>query len=308
VSDAAWGRLPIAAATLVCMLGGVGGAAGGEPPADERCTLAAGSSHTVVRVADAETIVVDDGSEVRLIGALAARVPSPGAPAPGTTDWPSESQARAALERLLQGRNVELKFGARRGDRYGRLLAHVFVSDGSDKVWVQGYLLAQGFARAYALAGNAACLTEMLEKEREAREGVRGIWGVAAYRVLEATEIGELLRRRNSFEIVEGVVRDVAVTGGRAYVNFGSDWRRDFTAVVPPRLLRGSPETVIRLKALIGKRVRVRGWIERRNGPSVELAALGEIEEIGAGGSGPRGPENAKRPVVAQPGAPDLKD
>jgi endonuclease YncB( thermonuclease family) len=303
VSEAAWRRLPIAAATLVCMLGSVGGVAGGEPPADERCTLAAGSSHTVVRVADAETIVVDDGSEVRLIGALAPRAPSL-----GTTDWPPESQARAALERLLQGRNVELKFGARRGDRYGRLLAHVFVSDGSDKVWAQGYLLAQGFARAYALAGNAACLTEMLEKEREAREGVRGIWGVAAYRVLEATEIGELLRRRNSFEIVEGVVRDVAVTGGRAYVNFGSDWRRDFTAVVPPRFLRGSPETVIRLKALIGKRVRVRGWIERRNGPSVELAALGEIEEIGAGGSGPRGPENAKRPVVAQPGAPDLKD
>jgi hypothetical protein len=140
----------------------------------------------------------------------------------------------------------------------------------------------------------------MLELEREAREQGRGIWAVAAYRVLEATEVGELLRRRNRLEVVEGVVRDVAFTGGRVYVNFGADWRRDFTAVVPPRLVRGSPETVLRLKALAGKRVRVRGWIERRNGPSVEIAALGEIEVEGASKA-----ENEKRPVVAQPGAPD---
>ena len=52
----------------------------------------------------------------------------------------------------------------------------------------------------------------------------------------------ELLRRRSRLEVVEGIVRDVAFKGGRAYVNFGSDRRRDFTAVVPPRLVRGSPE------------------------------------------------------------------
>jgi endonuclease YncB( thermonuclease family) len=290
----------ITTAMLACLLSSACVAAADEPPAEERCALEAGATHTVVSVADAETIVVDDGSEVRLIGALAPRSPSP-----GIADWPRERAAREALERLLVGRNVELKFAGRRSDRYGRLLAHAFVSDGSDAVWVQGYLLAHGLARAYALAGNAACLAEMLEKEREAREQARGLWGVAAYRVLEADEIRELLRRRNRFEIVEGVVGDVAFTGGRAYVNFGADWRRDFTAVVPPRLMRGSPGSVARLKALAGKRVRVRGWVERRNGPSVEIAALGDIEVAGSDGSEPGRPENAKRPVVARPGAPD---
>jgi endonuclease YncB( thermonuclease family) len=292
--------LPVIMAPLACLLSGAPVAAAGEPPAEERCALEPGPSHTVARIVDAETIVVDDGSEVRLIGALAPRSPST-----GSADWPPERAAREALERLLLGRNVELKFAGRRSDRYGRRLAHVFAADGSEKVWVQGHLLSQGLVRVYALAGNTACLAEMLELEREAREKGRGVWAVAAYRVLAATELGELLRRSNRLEVVEGIVSDVAFTGGRVYVNFGADWRRDFTAVVAPRLVRGSPETVSRLKALAGKRVRVRGWIDRRNGPSVEIAALGEIEEIGSGGSESSGPENEKRPVGGQPGAPD---
>jgi micrococcal nuclease len=230
--------LPIVMALLACACSRSALAAADEPPADEHCALEAGSSHTVACIVDAETIVVDDGSEVRLIGALAPRSPTA-----GSTDWPPEHAAREALERLLLGRNVEIKLAGRRSDCYGRRLAHVFAVDGSEKVWVQGHLLSRGLVRVYALVGNTACLSEMLELERKAREEGHGIWAVAAYRVLEATEVGELLRRRNRLEVVEGVVRDVAFTGGRVYLNFGADWRRDFTAVVPPRLVRGSPET-----------------------------------------------------------------
>jgi endonuclease YncB( thermonuclease family) len=283
--------LPVVMALLACAWNG---AAADEPLAAERCQLESQASYTVARVADAETIVLDDGSEVRLIGALAPRSPDQGA-----ADWPPERAAREALERLLLGRNVELKLAGRQSDRYGRRMAHVFVMSDSEKTWVQGYLLSQGLARAYALDGNSACLSAMLAVERDAREGARGIWGMAAYRVLEATEVRELLRRRNRFEVVEGIVRDVAVTGGRAYLNFGPDWRRDFTAVVPPRLLTGSPETAVRLKALLGKRARVRGWIERRNGPSVEIAAIGEIEVLE-----PRDPAKEERPVAGDTGAP----
>lgn len=244
---------------------------------DGACKLEPGPSHTVARVADGETIVLDSGAEVRLVGTLAPRAPSP-----GSGDWPPERQAREALERLLIGKNVELKFAGRRSDRYGRHLAHVFVTEtGGDPVWVQGHLLEQGLARAYALPGNTGCISEMLTKESEGHLHARGIWKLAAYRVIEATEIRELLARRNRFELVEGVVRDVALKGGRGYVNFGSDWRSDFTAVVPPKLMRDASEAATQLRALIGKRVRVRGWIERRNGPSVEIAALGEIEVVG---------------------------
>ena len=268
---------------------------GAEPALDDHCALLPGPSHTVVRVLDAETIALDDGSEVRLIGALAPRPPRN---SPGASAWPPERLAREALEGLLLGRTVELKFAGRRTDRYGRALAHVFVDRAGEKVWVQGHLLSQGLARAYALPGNTACLKDMLAHERTAREAGLGLWASAAYAVREANEVGELLKRRNRFEIVEGDVVDVAEVGGRVYLNFGIDWRRDFTAAVAERLVRASSGGVLELKSLIGKRVRVRGWIERRNGPLLDLADLALIEVIG--NPGPTSPGRSFEPSTPQ--------
>ena len=77
----------------------------------------------------------------------------------------------------------------------------------------------------------------------------------------------ELLRRRNSYEIVAGTAVKVAVTKARTYINFGADWRNDFTAGIEARVLRANPEWAKTLAALEGKRVEVRGWIQYRNGP-----------------------------------------
>ena len=118
----------------------------------------------------------------------------------------------------------------------------------------------------------------MLAIEAEARAARRGLWGDGTFRIADARDTDALLARRLSFEIVEGEVANVAEVGGRVYVNFGSDWRRDFTATVPRRLIADKPEAVARLKALGGTRVRVRGWIEKRNGPMIEISDLAEIE------------------------------
>jgi hypothetical protein len=77
-------------------------------------------------------------------------------------------------------------------------------------------------------------------------------------------------------------VQKVASSGGRTYLNFGADWKRDFTATVPPGLMRAKPEAQKLLQALEGRSVRVRGWIERRNGPLIELSSLDEIEVLDA--------------------------
>jgi hypothetical protein len=266
-------------------------------------------------------MVLDDGSEVRLIGALAPRAPAGSA---GPSAWPPEQAARRALEDLVLGRTVELAFGGRHTDRYGRRLAHAFVERDGKRIWVQGYLLSHGHARAYALPESTACLDEMLAHERVAREGGTGLWAGGAYRIRQAASTGELLARRNSFEIVEGRVANVAEVGRRTYVNFGANWREDFTAVVSAPLGRSSPETRSWLKGLAGQRVRVRGWIERRNGPMIEVADLAQIEVVSgddprdpappaAGASGELrqpavrpAPDAKRRPAVVRPGAVDL--
>ena len=68
--------------------------------------------------------------------------------------------------------------------------------------------------------------------------------------------------------------------GGRIYLDFGSDWRSDFTVVVPPRLAGKTPEDIAKILSLRGARVRVRGWIERRYGPAIEVRDLAEIERL----------------------------
>ena len=268
---------------------GTGGALAADvgPAASPSCTLEHGPRFAAVRVVDAETIELDDRSEVRLIGALAPRPPAGAA----TGAWPLEREAVTELERLVAGRAVELGYAGRRTDRYGRRLAHVFVEDGGERTWVQGHLLSQGLARAYALPGSAACLEEMLARERDARNAGKGLWASPAYAVRDAARTDLLLARRGRFEIVEGRVAAAADVRERLYLNFGADRRSDFTVAVPMALIRDEPEAMSRLKALAGKRIRVRGWIERRNGPFIAISALAEIEVLDEGAQDSASPQ-----------------
>lgn len=239
------------------------------------CTLEAGPRRAVVRVIDAETVTLDDTTEVRLVGALAPRAPDSRV---AGDDWLPEREARAALAALVQGRTVELAFAGRRSDRYGRVLAHLFVEAGGHRIWVQGEMLAQGHARAYGLPQNSTCLDAMLAREAEARTAGRGLWSNAAYAARFSSDGRQLRQLRDTYQLVEG--RIVRASQGRThvYLNFGADWRRDFTAgVALDRSRRGWAADLLQLE---GRRVRVRGWIEWQNGPYIAINDPAQIEVL----------------------------
>ena len=151
--------------------------------------LEPGPERTVTRILDGETVALDDGTELRLIGALAPRAIDAGAE-PGM--WPAEIAAAEELRALLVGKSVELAYGGERSDRYGRIQAHAYVREGDGRRWVQGHLLEQGLARAYVVAGNRACADALLAAERGAREARRGLWADAAYQVTSADKPTQL--------------------------------------------------------------------------------------------------------------------
>lgn len=245
--------------------------------ASERCAPKVGDRHEVVRVVDGDTLVIDDGREVRLMGALAPK----GDPAAGAgPDWPPAREAARALEALVAGQTIALRYEGRRQDRYGRVLAQVYVEEGGEPVWVQRRLVDSGQARAYALPGNSACLDELMVAEAAARHAESGIWARETFRVRNASEVAALLRLTGRFAIVEGRVAKVARTKATTYINFDTDWRRDFTASLATAIVDKSDGGAERASALEGKEIRVRGWIERRNGPMIVLGSLGEIEVI----------------------------
>ncbi|MCC7254072.1 thermonuclease family protein [Hyphomicrobium sp.] len=251
-------------------------------PVADACAPEAGSSHGVLKVIDGETLLLDDGQEVRLIGALA---PKPDVPSQDAADWPPAREARQALDTLVAGRSVQLRYEVRRRDRYGRMLAQVHVTrrddaSADDAVWLQERLIRDGHARAYALPGNAGCIGALMAAEAAARAARRGLWRRDAYRVRDADDVGALLKLAGRFAIVEGRVAEVTRAQRTTYVNFGADWRRDFTASLANTIVDRSDGGAARMSGLKGKTIRVRGWIERRNGPMIALSAPDEIEVL----------------------------
>ncbi len=259
-------------------------------------------------IVDAQTLELDDGSQVRLAGIVA---PIPPAFLTADAVWPPEAQAIAGLKQLLLGETVELAYAAAYNDRWGRRLAHVFRTDAAGREWVQGWLLRHGHARVDPLPDGLACITELLAHERQGMQADRGLWTNPAYRIRWADAPQRLMRLRNTFQLIEGNVRKVAVTRGRVYVNFGDDWRSDFTAGASRQSPAFGKEALAQLQQLEGKRVRVRGWIERRNGPYVELFHPLQIETLDgeppaastgiARGTVPPGGPTARVPAEAQP-------
>lgn len=245
------------------------------PPASAR---AAG---LVRHVVDGDTLVLAGGEKVRLVGIQAPELAHPHRM---IAPEPLAQAARDALATLAAGRPAQLWSGGAAADRHGRSLAHVYVPDDQGRlVWLQEALLAGGFARVYTFADNRACAGALYAAERAARAAQRGVWAHEAYRILGADELGALDRAAldpylGTFVLVTGRVRAAQVVRGRGYLNFGTNWRDDFTIMVPPHDLRRFGEGA--LADYAGRHVRVRGWLKLRNGPMIEATHPEQIEVL----------------------------
>jgi len=240
------------------------------------CDLSAPEKGTVAKINDGETLELTDGRVVRLMG---AKAPAPPLGWRGETPWPKVEEAKQALARLAAGAEVELRFGGTRADRHGYALAQVFVVKGDTRVWLQQELVAQGLARVYSFPDNRACAGELLARETQARDERKGLWGTGAYRIREAGgDPEEIARLKFSYQLVEGVVAAVGEGGNRTYLNFGKDWHTDFTVEIERKDKAAFAAAGIDPNALAGKRLRVRGWIEWRNGPMIRATHPEQIE------------------------------
>jgi endonuclease YncB( thermonuclease family) len=238
-------------------------------PADRLPSLGSG---TIVAVIDGDTVRLDDGRTVRLVGVSAPEL-NPERSRRGIVE-PFAREARVALEKLTRGRTVTLRAGETPKDRFDRVLAHLVTAEG---VWVQGELLRQGAVAVYTFPDNRALAKEMLALEEEARRAARGLWGFAETRVQKADE--KLVREH--FTVIEGRVRSVARVRDTIYLNFGDDYRRDFTI----RLRAGTARAMLRqgldTTKLEGALVRVRGWVFEENGPMVDVTHAEQMARIG---------------------------
>ncbi|WIY52497.1 thermonuclease family protein [Devosia sp. YIM 151766] len=231
----------------------------------------------VTEVVDGDTVLLDSGLAVRLIGTQAPKLPL------GRDDvsaWPLAPEAKAALENLALRREVQLGYGGEEKDRYGRALAHLFVGSGDSLVWAQMHMIEAGLARVYSFPDNRRCLDQLLAGEARARAERLGIWTDPYYSVRAADRPDEWLDRAGGYELVEGRVLLADKNGPRVYLNFGRFWKEDFTAVIEAPALRLFERDGLDPLLLEGALVRIRGWVDDRDGPRIEVTHPEQIEVV----------------------------
>ena len=187
---------------------------------------------------DGRSFAAEDGAVIRLSGVLdpeAAGLPVSAA---------QQKASRKALEDLLKPGSLTAAETGK--DRYGRILAHLF----ANAVPVAQALVRGGYLRASPDAPSAPCASLLLKAEEEARSSGAAFWGAGLYKVLAPDE---LRGRLGTFQIVEGTIASAAQIRGRMYVNFGADYRKDFTVTVASAEMRAFRRAKLDPKSLPGQ-------------------------------------------------------
>lgn len=126
----------------------------------------------VERVVDGDTFVIDKGQKVRMIGINTPESVDPRRP----VEFYGKEASRFTKE-LLEGKKVYLQWGQTPKDRYGRWLAWVWLPDGT---FVNGELVAKGYAQVYTFKDNPEHAEYLLQLQKQAREEKLGLWGKEA--------------------------------------------------------------------------------------------------------------------------------
>ena len=82
------------------------------------------------------------------------------------------------------------------------------------------------------------------------------------------------------FGVIEGKIKKVASVRNNVYLNFGDNWKTDFTVMITPALRKKLSRNGLDTLNLAGQTIRVRGWVREYNGPLIELDTPSHLQLI----------------------------
>lgn len=225
----------------------------------------------ILRVEKNGDLVLADGRAVRLEGLLL--------PAGSRDHAPAylAAQALATLTDFARGRTATLAVFWPKEDRYGRLRAQVVFPQATDETWLQIAMLKRGLARVAIAPERRECASELYAAEAEARRRHYGIWASGFYAIRAPDGLDGTL---GTFQIVEGRVLSTGLKDGRAFLDFGTNWRKDFKVTIAPDDMKRFRDAGVDPRSYEGLTVRVRGFVDQLGGPEIEVASPASIEVV----------------------------
>lgn len=203
-------------------------------------------AYRVRRVYDGDTLQLENGDKVRLLG-----INTPEIESPRKSGEPGGEEARLWLQNRLNGKSIRLEDDSEPRDHYGRRLAHVYADDGEH---INVSLVRQGLAFVDIHPPNLRHTDRLLEAEREAWQAKRGLWQFPEYAVVHDLNQVKGTPGRNWQRLAGTVERIEDTRAYRSLILTGG-----FQARIPRANLGLFPDPA----GYIHKRVEIRGWVYR---------------------------------------------
>jgi endonuclease YncB( thermonuclease family) len=236
--------------------------------------------------ARAKIASINERLELTLTGGQELKIAGVDPPRPTPSDPDLEAKSREPLARWLLGKEILFRPLAGRPDRWGRLSALVFApgeAPNAPLLAVAEALIDAGLARFDPNADGRLCRAALLAAEASARAAALGLWADPYYAVLPAAERESLAEKAGTFVIVEGKVASVDATGFRATLFFGPRRGWHFSVTILQRNIKLFDAAGLNLAQFAGQILRVRGLLDMRFGPQIEISSPDEIEVIAQG-------------------------
>ena len=207
------------------------------------------ASAIVKYVHDGDTVKLDDGRKIRLIGINAPELARDGRKA--------EKHALAArdlLRSLLSKHNnhIQIVHGKERKDHYQRLLAHLFLPDGTN---LQAQLLSYGLAAAITIPPNKHFSSCYQQIEKRAYCEKKGLWSH------KIPTLADLDDSANGFHILKGKLQAIQKSRKGLWLTL----EHGLSLRITTQQLALFDQQ--RLKSLIGQSIIVRGWLQPKRNP-----------------------------------------
>lgn len=226
----------------------------------------------VSEVIDGDTVRLSNGQTLRYIGIDTPEVRIKKGGRFEYQPQPFALEARELNKTLVEGKRVRIEFDVQRYDRYQRLLGYCFVDD----EFINAKLLSEGLAVLYTYPPNIKYTELFVAAQKEARENKRGLW--ASYEIIDHTQAGNYI---NQIRTVRGRVVQVYKSSKCLFLNFGKDWKSDFTIVIYNNVLDlFRKQGIDPLTFYKGKTIEVSGRIHNYNGPEIIVNNPAEIQVI----------------------------
>lgn len=259
---------------MLALASALASTAGGDASAASACPSQGTLSGIVDRVNERLDIVLKDGRILHLAGL------DPPQPTPDAPDFPA--RARDALAAEFSGGKITYLPLSPTPDRWNRSPAFVFLAGRARAASASAasFLLAHGFARFMPVPEAHACRTLFLAAESEARTAKLGLWRDPYYAILAATNRAAFAERAATNVIVEGRLADVTSNRYRMTLDFAPRRERALTVTILQRNVAIFDRSGLGFRALIGRTLRIRGLLDLRFGPQIEIASADDVELI----------------------------